>query len=128
VPESAPGERRVRVRTKETLGSSGGGAMATNPTPATTPKANGFDAAAETLCTAFDAYSQGLLFRNPSDDVDLLQERVLIASWVDCCNKYGKAMVLRTGQSVYTSTTAQCSSWPPTSSALSLTHCFSAAR
>jgi hypothetical protein len=41
------------------------------------PKANGFDAAAEKLCTAFDASPQGLLFRDPSDDVDMRIRRVL---------------------------------------------------
>ncbi|KAN0135902.1 Protein kinase-like domain containing protein [Lactarius tabidus] len=95
-PASAQGERRVKVRAKETLGSSGG-AMAITPTSATTPKVNGFDAAAETLSTAFDAYSQGLLFRDPSDDVDLPEERVFIASWVDYCNKYGMGYALTDG-------------------------------
>ncbi|KAI9429133.1 kinase-like domain-containing protein [Lactarius indigo] len=96
--ETAQGERRVRVRMKETqavLGSSGG-AVATAPTPAA-PKVNGFDAAAETLCAAFDAFSQGLLFRDPSDDVDLPEERVFIASWVDYCNKYGMGYALTDG-------------------------------
>lgn len=77
--------------------SSGGGAAATTPTSATTPKVNEFDAAAETLCTAFDAFSQGLLFRDPSDDVDLPEERVFIASWVDYCNKYGMGYALTDG-------------------------------
>ena len=78
---------------------SSGGTAATTPTSATTPtpKVNGFDAAAETLCTAFDAYSQGLLFRDPSDDVDLPEERVFIASWVDYCNKYGMGYALTDG-------------------------------
>ena len=78
-------------------GSSGGAAI--TPTSATTPtpKVNGFDAAAETLCTAFDAYSQGLLFRDPSDDVDLPEEHVFIASWVDYCNKYGMGYALTDG-------------------------------
>jgi cell cycle serine/threonine-protein kinase CDC5/MSD2 len=71
--------------------------MAITPTSATTPKVNGFDAAAETLSTAFDAYSQGLLFRDPSDDVDLPEERVFIASWVDYCNKYGMGYALTDG-------------------------------
>ncbi|KAH9053351.1 kinase-like domain-containing protein [Lactarius vividus] len=98
VLETAQGERRVRVRMKETqavLGSSGG-AVATAPTPAG-PKANGFDAAAETLCAAFDAFSQGLLFRDPTDDVDMPEERVFIASWVDYCNKYGMGYALTDG-------------------------------
>ena len=78
---------------------SSGSAAATAPTSATmpTPKVNGFDAAAETLCTAFDTYSQGLLFRDPSDDVDLPEERVFIASWVDYCNKYGMGHALTDG-------------------------------
>ena len=61
------------------------------------PKVNGFDAAAETLCSAFDALGQGLLFRDPSDDVDLSEERVFIASWVDYCNKYGMGYALTDG-------------------------------
>jgi len=61
------------------------------------PRVNGFDAAAETLCSAFDAYSQGLLFRDPSDDVDMPEERVFIASWVDYCNKYGMGYALTDG-------------------------------
>ena len=78
---------------------SSGGATATTPTSGTTPtpKVNGFDAAAETLCTAFDAYSQGLLFRDPSDDVDLPEERVFIASWVDYYNKYCMGYALTDG-------------------------------
>jgi cell cycle serine/threonine-protein kinase CDC5/MSD2 len=58
---------------------------------------NGFDAAAETLCAAFDALVQGQLFRDPSDDVDLSEERVFIASWVDYCNKYGMGYALTDG-------------------------------
>ncbi|KAH9039674.1 kinase-like domain-containing protein [Lactarius hengduanensis] len=88
--ETAQGDRRARVRTKDpqaVLGSSGG-AVATTPTPAA-PKVNGIDAAAETLCAAFDAFSQGLLFRDPSDDVDMPEDRVFIVSWVDYCNKHG---------------------------------------
>ena len=87
-----------KLRMMGRAGSSGGTA-ATTPTSATTPtpKVNGFDAAAETLCTAFDAYSQGLLFRDPSDDVDLPEERVFIASWVDYCNKYGMGYALTDG-------------------------------
>ncbi|KAH9061716.1 kinase-like domain-containing protein [Lactarius deliciosus] len=99
VLETAQGERRVRVRSKETqavLGSSGGAVVATTPTPAA-PKVNGFDAAAETLCAAFDAFSQGLLFRDPTDDVDMPEERVFIASWVDYCNKYGMGYALTDG-------------------------------
>lgn len=44
------------------------------------------------VCTAFDVYSQGLLFRDPSDDpsddVDAPEERLFIVSWVKYCNKY----------------------------------------
>jgi hypothetical protein len=58
---------------------------------------NGFDAAAETLCAAFDALAQRQLFRDPSDDVDLPEERVFIASWVDYCNKYGMGYALTDG-------------------------------
>jgi hypothetical protein len=58
---------------------------------------NGFDAAAETLCAAFDALAQHQLFRDPSDDVNLPEERVFIASWVDYCNKYGMGYALTDG-------------------------------
>lgn len=98
VLETAQGDRRARVRTKDpqaVLGSSGG-AVATTPTPAA-PKVNGFDAAAETLCAAFDAFSQGLLFRDPSDDVDMPEERVFIVFWVGDCNKHGMVYALRDG-------------------------------
>ena len=78
-------------------GSSSGDAPAITPTFATTPKVNGFDAAAETLCTAFDAYSQGLLFLDTSDDIDLPEERVFSASWVNYCNKYGMSHALTYG-------------------------------
>jgi hypothetical protein len=49
------------------------------------------------LCTAFDVYSQGLLFRDPNDDVDLLEERVFIASLLDYGNKYGMGYALTDG-------------------------------
>ncbi|KAI9428842.1 hypothetical protein H4582DRAFT_2158706, partial [Lactarius indigo] len=75
---------------------SSGSTIATTPTPGA-PKVNGFDAAAETLCAAFDAFSQGLLFRDPSDDVDMPEEWVFNASWVDYCNKYGMGYALTDG-------------------------------
>lgn len=75
------------------LGSSSGGATSISGPP----KVNGFDAAAETLCTAFDALAQHQLFRDPSDDVNLPEERVFIASWVDYCNKYGMGYALTDG-------------------------------
>jgi cell cycle serine/threonine-protein kinase CDC5/MSD2 len=75
------------------LGSSSGGAASISGPP----KVNGFDAAAETLCTAFDALAQHQLFRDPSDDVNLPEERVFIASWVDYCNKYGMGYALTDG-------------------------------
>ncbi|KAI0296286.1 kinase-like domain-containing protein [Multifurca ochricompacta] len=93
--EAAQGERRMRVRPREALPSVGSLGSATAPTSG--PKVNGFDAAAETLCSAFDALTQGLLFRDPGDDVDLPHERVFIASWVDYCNKYGMGYALTDG-------------------------------
>ena len=75
------------------VGSSG---SATTPTSGPS-KVNGFDAAAETLCAAFDTLAQRQLFRDPSDDVDLSDERVFIASWVDYCNKYGMGYALTDG-------------------------------
>jgi hypothetical protein len=114
-PDPAQGERRVRVRTREALPvvgeaaaytpyrRSGGqelnvtlGSSSTTPISGP-PKVNGFDAAAETLCAAFDALAQHQLFRDPSDDVDLPEERVFIASWVDYCNKYGMGYALTDG-------------------------------
>ncbi|KAF8258750.1 kinase-like domain-containing protein [Lactarius quietus] len=87
----AQGERRVRVRSRETqvvLGSSGG-ATSTTPTSGTgTPKVNEFVAAAETL---------RLAFRDPRDDVDFPEERVFITSWVDYCNTYGMDYALMNG-------------------------------
>ena len=41
------------------------------------------------LPAAFDVLVQHQLFRDLSNDVDLLEEQVFIASWVDYCNKYG---------------------------------------
>ena len=76
------------------LGSSSSGATTPISGP---PKVNGFDAAAETLCAAFDALAQHQLFRDPSDDVNLPEERVFIASWVDYCNKYGMGYALTDG-------------------------------
>jgi hypothetical protein len=35
-----------------------------------------------------------MLFHDPSDDVDLPEERVLIAPWVDYCNEYGMGYAL----------------------------------
>jgi len=96
VAETAQGERRARVRTREALQVTGSSGNATTPT-STSLKVNGFDAAAETLCAAFDALAQRQLFRDPSDDVDLPEERIFIASWVDYCNKYGMGYALTDG-------------------------------
>ncbi|KAN0127753.1 Protein kinase-like domain containing protein [Lactarius tabidus] len=87
VPESTQGERRVGVRVKETLGE--------QPPPTTYLRIS--CAGADRLCTAFDVYSQGLLFRDPNDDVDLLEERVFIASLLDYGNKYGMGYALADG-------------------------------
>jgi len=86
----------VRVRTREALPVVGCSSGATTPT-SEPPKVNGFDAAAETLSVAFDALGRRELFRDPSDDVDLPEERVFIASWVDYCNKYGMGYALTDG-------------------------------
>jgi len=119
-PVTTQGERHVRVRTREALPVIGEtpskhihqdrrlelmdreccidvGASSGATTPTSGPKVNGFDAAAETLCAAFDALAQRQLFRDPSDDVDLPEERVFIASWVDYCNKYGMGYALTDG-------------------------------
>jgi hypothetical protein len=61
------------------IGSSSG----TVTTPISEPlKVSGFDATAETLCAAFDVLAQHQAFQDPSDDVDLAEERVFIASIV----------------------------------------------
>ena len=52
-------------------------------------KANGFDAAAQTLTIAFDARAAGRIFRDPQSHLPLPDERVFIMCWVDCCNKCG---------------------------------------
>jgi hypothetical protein len=70
--------------------------MATNPISGP-PKVNRFDATAETLCAVFDALVQHQLFRDPSDDVDLPEEQVFIASWVNYCNKYSMGYALTDG-------------------------------
>ncbi|KAI1789263.1 Pkinase-domain-containing protein [Ganoderma leucocontextum] len=60
-------------------------------------KVNGFDAAAQTLTRAFEAKTQGRLFRDPREDVDLEDPKVFIVSWVDYCNKYGMGYALTDG-------------------------------
>lgn len=81
-------------------------------------KANGFDVVANTLTLAFEAKSQGKLFRQPGEsipkpigaysakltetkrtalDVDLESPKVFIVSWVDYCNKYGMGYALTDG-------------------------------
>jgi cell cycle serine/threonine-protein kinase CDC5/MSD2 len=116
--EPAWGNRRVRVHEALPIGS-----MATNPLSGP-PKVNGFDAAAETLCAAFDALAQHQLFRDPSDDVDLPEARVFIASWVDYCNKYDWAMRSPTGRLACTLMTAQRLSLPLINSPSLLVYCF----
>ena len=98
--EPAHGERRVRVRTREALPAAGSSSSSSTTLTSGPPKVNGFDAAAETLCSAFDALAQHQLFRHPSDDIDLPEERVLIASWVDYCNEYGMGYYALTDESV----------------------------
>ena len=95
--EPAQGERRVRVRTREALPTVGSSSSSATTLTSGPTKMNGFDAAAETLCSAFDALAQHQLFRDPSDDIDLPEERVFIASWVDYCNKYGMGYALTDG-------------------------------
>ena len=53
------------------------------------------------LPAAFDVLVQHQLFQDLSNDVDLLEKQVFIASWVDySCNKYGMGYTLTDG-SVY---------------------------
>jgi cell cycle serine/threonine-protein kinase CDC5/MSD2 len=62
---------------------------------------NGFDAAAETCVLRLMHLRSHQLFLDPtwdpSDDVDLPEERVFIASWVDYCNNYGMGYALTDG-------------------------------
>ena len=58
---------------------------------------SGFEGARNTLTTAFNAFNQGRLFRDPQEDVDLPEERIFIASWVDYCERYGMAYALTDG-------------------------------
>ncbi len=60
-------------------------------------KLNGFDAAAQTLTTAFEAKAIGRVFRVPEGVLPLPDERVFIVSWVDYCNKYGMGYALTDG-------------------------------
>jgi hypothetical protein len=72
---------------------------ATVPAPPP-PKANGFDAVAQTLCAAFDARAAGRVYRDPhfgSSLDELPEEKVFIVSWVDYCNKYGMGYALTDG-------------------------------
>jgi len=63
------------------------------------PQLGTFDAAAHVLSLAFDAKSQGRLFRDPRENphLPLPEERVFIVSWVDYCNKYGMGYALTDG-------------------------------
>lgn len=76
-------------------------ATAAAPTaPVPPPKLNGFDAAAQTLCAAFDAHGAGRVYRDPhfgSTLDELPDEKVFIVSWVDYCNKYGMGYALTDG-------------------------------
>ncbi|KAF8524388.1 kinase-like domain-containing protein [Hysterangium stoloniferum] len=60
-------------------------------------KPNGFDAVANTLSIAFEAKAKGKLFRQASEDVNLISPKVFIVSWVDYCNKYGMGYALTDG-------------------------------
>ncbi|KAI0266184.1 Pkinase-domain-containing protein [Gloeopeniophorella convolvens] len=95
VPVPVQAERRARVRAREVVGA--GPSVPPASAAVKAPNGNGFDAAAETLSAAFEALAQGQLFRDPSDDVDLPEEGVFIASWVDYCNKYGMGYALTDG-------------------------------
>lgn len=72
-------------------------ATAAAPPP---PKANGFDAVAQTLCAAFEARAAGQVYRDPhfgTSLAELPEEKVFIVSWVDYCNKYGMGYALTDG-------------------------------
>ena len=68
------------------------------PPPAGLPlRQNSFDAAAQTLCAAFDGLSIGRLFRDPREDAHLPDPQPFIVSWVDYCNKYGMGYAFTDG-------------------------------
>ena len=85
------------MRTKEALPAVGSSSSSATTLTSGPPKVNRFDAAAGTLCSAFDVLAQHQLFRDPSDDIDPPEEQVFIASWVDYCNKYGMGYALTDG-------------------------------
>ncbi|KAI0039012.1 Pkinase-domain-containing protein [Auriscalpium vulgare] len=91
----APVERRVaRVKEKTRIKE---GTVAGPSAAPSGPKLNSFDAAAQTLSAAFEAFTAGRLFRPPLDDEHLPEEKVFIVSWVDYCNKYGMGYALTDG-------------------------------
>jgi cell cycle serine/threonine-protein kinase CDC5/MSD2 len=67
------------------------------PLSASQIRPSAFDAAFNTLTSAFTSLSAGKLFRDPKGDLGLPEERVFIVSWVDYCNKYGMGYALTDG-------------------------------
>ncbi|KAH9930802.1 kinase-like domain-containing protein [Amylocystis lapponica] len=99
-PPALRGEYKTkeRVKEKERARADEREAGAGLPTSGSMPfKVNGFDAAAQTLTTAFDAKAIGRLFRDPQEDANLQDPKVFIVSWVDYCNKYGMGYALTDG-------------------------------
>ena len=98
-PDFIPSRRAApeTKKTKELLAPTPAPAPAPQPDAKSSVKANGFDAAAETLAAAFNAKARGRLFREPRMDADLPEAKVFIVSWVDYCNKYGMGYALTDG-------------------------------
>ncbi|PPQ72561.1 hypothetical protein CVT24_004890 [Panaeolus cyanescens] len=67
-----------------------------HPVPPPAAKLSGFDAAAQTLTTAFEYRAAGQVYYSHSE-VAVPDERVFIVSWVDYCNKYGMGYALTDG-------------------------------
>lgn len=101
IPPAGRGEYKMRERLREKDTEAAKEEVKTAaglPTSTSVPlKVNGFDAAAHTLTTAFDAKAAGKLFRDPREDAGLQDPKVFIVSWVDYCNKYGMGYALTDG-------------------------------
>ncbi|KAJ6599261.1 kinase-like domain-containing protein [Mycena vulgaris] len=99
--ESVKGHARASVREQENLPPVGASrktrAIPKNPGSPIIIAPSPFIATAETLSTAFAAYSRGQCFPQLSAEHSLPDERVFIVSWVDYCNKYGMGYALTDG-------------------------------
>ncbi|KAJ7095196.1 kinase-like domain-containing protein [Mycena belliarum] len=100
--ESMRGHARASVREQENLPPLGAsrrtkGIPKDIAPPVIKEAPSPFIATAETLTTAFAAYSRGQCFPQQPAEHRLPDERVFIVSWVDYCNKYGMGYALTDG-------------------------------